>query len=253
MVWAAIWWINLHVIVVVAGALPCFRQGTRGLYFTIVLEEKMASLNGIRLVYCSKSKNGVQFLKCILKSFLGVDGWWDEHRTGLGVGLTLLCFHWQHWSCKAVQLDRHTPKQLVIQRLVVAIWLELRASRARPNPSPASEWLRLCPGPKVISTTWVLKENIYKNADSVSQNCAWSFLIPFCIHLCLIVLIKLFEDIWTDVAICKTFCTCFGMSLRAVGKGSNSIPTRKLVYEISLPSDWGERCTEGGNGLYKDR
>jgi len=26
----------------VAGALPCFRQGTRGLYFAIVLEEKMA-------------------------------------------------------------------------------------------------------------------------------------------------------------------------------------------------------------------
>jgi len=40
----------LHVINVLAGILPHFRQGIRGLYFTIVLEEKglAASLNDIR-------------------------------------------------------------------------------------------------------------------------------------------------------------------------------------------------------------
>ena len=39
---AAIWGIDLLVslIIVVSAALPCLRQGTRGLYFAIVLEEK---------------------------------------------------------------------------------------------------------------------------------------------------------------------------------------------------------------------
>jgi len=32
------------------GSLPCYRQGTRGLYLTVVLEEKAASLNDIRLL-----------------------------------------------------------------------------------------------------------------------------------------------------------------------------------------------------------
>src|SRR6218665_2679050 len=47
---AAICLINLHVINVLAGILPCYRQGTRALYFTTVLEEKAAMLNDIRLL-----------------------------------------------------------------------------------------------------------------------------------------------------------------------------------------------------------
>jgi len=40
----------LHVTIVLAGILPFYRQGTRGLYFTIVLEDKTALLNDIRLL-----------------------------------------------------------------------------------------------------------------------------------------------------------------------------------------------------------
>jgi len=40
----------MHVINDLAGILPCFRQGTHGLLFTIVLEDKTAMLNDIRLL-----------------------------------------------------------------------------------------------------------------------------------------------------------------------------------------------------------